>query len=137
MIQIPAKGNTVSFQLVRNDINGGSRELVKVDAADVGYSTAIRIEPELNVKHANLYPFFKDKVGNVDDPSLYNYLILQGRNGALEVVGIPWILDSTFRIVAAQRATWVCENYRPEWKGPSATFFASLGAAVVLTVEDK
>lgn len=136
-ITLPTKGDIVTFQLVVNTVNGGERLDVTVDAVNIGYSTAIFVDPELNSKHANLYPYFKDKVQGVNDPTAYNYLVLKGRNGKLEAVGIPWILDSSFKLIQGRRATITIENWQEAWDGPMRTFFAGLNAAIVVTKEVK
>lgn len=137
-ITLPKKGDIVRFQLVRNDLIGGERINSKVDSNTVGYSTAIRIDPELNVKHKNLFPFFQNKVNGIDDPSAYDYLILKDAvNGQLEAIGVPWIQDSTFVIIEGRRADITIETWREDWRGPTLAFFASLGASINLNVQDK
>lgn len=131
----PKKGDIVSFQFVQNGIIGDQKNQVKV-ASVMDYVTARALDPEINVKHQALYTYFAGEVGNVNDPSAYDYIGIINTNGLLEVIGIPWILASTFRTVAARRATVVIDNYREEFKAPMETFFASLGANVTINIFD-
>jgi hypothetical protein len=132
----PSRGDIVTFQLVKNGIIGDDRVDVKVDGL-MQYSTARLIDPQLAIKHKNLYSYFKDKVQNVDDPSVYGYLALIGRNDKLEVIGIPWINDSTFQLIDGRNANIVCTNWREDFRAPLQTFMQSLGAAYTITVFDK
>jgi hypothetical protein len=132
----PSRGDIVSFQLVKNGINGGDRIDVKVDGI-LQYATARMIDPQLAIKHKNLFPYFQDKVGNVDDPNTYGYLALLGRNDKLEIIGIPWINDSTFQLIDGRNANLVVTNWREDFRSPLATFMQSIGASYTLTVFDK
>lgn len=132
-ITMPKKGDRVSFSLVVSGINGDERTGLLVDAADIGYTTAILIDPGLNVKHNNLFPYFKNKVNGVEDPSVYNYIVLKLPNGSPEVIGVPWIQDSTFKFIEGVRRVVTIENWRQEWDAPMRTFYASLGAAINIT----
>lgn len=136
-LTLPTKGDIVSFQLVVNDINGSGRVDVTVDAPKVGYNTAVLVDSQLNVKHANLFPYFSSKVQGNNNPEAYDYMILKGRNGQMEAIGIPWILDSSFKIIEGRRNIMTCENWREEWDGPTRTFFAGLGAAITMVKEVK
>lgn len=133
---VPVKGDIVTFQLVKNGINGGERIESKI-TGDLDYGTALMIDPELNVKHKALFPYFASKVGMVDDPSAYGYIALVGANGAIEVIGIPWIEDSTYSIIQSQKATYVITNWREAWDGPMTTFLSNLGATYTRTVSSN
>ena len=132
----PKKGDIVSFQLVINGVNGDERVDVKVDGL-INYQVARMIDPQLAVKHAALYPYFSTKVGNVDDPSKYDYMVVQGRNGQVEVIGIPWIQDATFRIIDGRTATVLIDNWREDFRAPLKTFMANLGANMILHIQEK
>jgi hypothetical protein len=132
----PVTGDIVSFQLVQNGIIGDERVDVKVDGV-LRYQTAKQIDPELNVKHNSLFPYFRNDVNNIDDPSVYDYVALVGRNGQLEVIGLPWINASTFRNIQGRIATLSIDNWREDFAGPVKTFMTSLGASYVLNVLDK
>ena len=133
---VPTKGDIVSFQLVQNNINGGERIGSKISGI-LDYGTAKMIDPQLNVKHAALFPYFSAKVGGVDDPAAYSYITLVGTNGAIEVVGVPWIEDSTYTIVQSLRATYVITNWREAFRGPMTTFLSNLGATYTMTTADN
>lgn len=123
----PKKADVISFQFVRNGLIGDGKLGVKV-VGDVEYSVAKAIDPELNVKHQQLYPYFKDKVGNVNDPTAYDYISIMNTNGQLEVIGIPWILDSSFSYVQSMRNMINVTNWQPAWQPALETFMAGLGA---------
>lgn len=135
-IATPKSGDIVSFQLVQNGLLGDERTQVRVSAADMDFQTAKLIDPQLNVKHITLFPYFKDAVGGVDNPANYKYAAFQAANGAVEVIGIPWIKDSTYRIVDGRIATLQITNFREEFRGPMLTFLANLGATYTLNVKD-
>lgn len=123
----------ISFQLVQNGLVGDERIDVVVTGV-VKYAIARMIDTSLAIKHANLYPYFKAKVNDVDDPSGYEYLTVTGRNGVVEVIGLPWINDSTMRIIDGRVATIQISNWREEFRGPLKTFMASMGANFTLNV---
>jgi len=135
-ISTPKSGDIVSFQLVQNGLLGDERSQVKVAAADMDYQAAKLIDPQLNVKHTTLFPYFKDAVGGIDNPNQYKYVAFQLANGQVEVIGIPWIKESTYRIVEGRIADLQVTNFREEFRGPMQTFLANLGATYTLTVRD-
>lgn len=123
----PKKGDVISFQFVKNGLIGDGKQGVKV-VGDVEYSVAKAIDPELNVKHQQLYPYFKDAVGNVNDPATYDYVSIMNANGVLEVIGIPWILASSFTYVQNIRRIINVLNWQPAWQPALESFMAGLGA---------
>jgi hypothetical protein len=132
-IATPKSGDIVSFQLVQNGLLGDERVQVRVSAADVDYQTAKLIDPQLNVKHTTLFPYFKDAVGGIDNPSAYKYVTFQLANGAIEVIGVPWIKEATYRIVDGRIETIQITNFREEFRGPLLTFLKNLGASYTIT----
>lgn len=132
----PERGDIVSFQLVSTDILGEGRIDVQVDSV-LNYKTASRLDRDLNRKHANLYPLFKEAVNNVDDPSVYSYIAIIGRNEELEIVGIPWINASTYKTIDGRIATISIDNWRADWEAPYRRFMADLGANFTINVQDK
>lgn len=132
----PVTGDIVSFQLVQNGIVGTERVDVKVDGV-IRYQTAKQIDPELNVKHNNLFPYFRTEVNNINDPSIYDYMTVIGRNGQTEVIGLPWVNPSTFKVIEGRIATMTIDNWREDFAGPVKTFMTSLGASYTLNVLDK
>lgn len=123
----PTIGDLIDFRLVVDGINGDKRTEVTV-AGVLNYATARLIDPQIAVKHANLFSYFQDKVNNINDPASYNYLSYTNRNGQTEVVGIPWILDSSYQTVSGRTQTLVISNWRESWRPTVNTFFANLGA---------
>ena len=123
----PKKGDRVSFQFVRNGLIGDGKLGVKV-VGDLEYSMAKAIDPELNVKHRMLFPYFQDKVNYVDDPTVYDYIGIINSNQVMEVIGIPWILDSSFEFVQTMRNMINVTNWQPSWQPALETFMAGLGA---------
>lgn len=123
----PTIGDLVDFRLVVDGINGDKRTEVKV-AGLLNYATARLIDPQIAVKHANLFSYFQDKVNNINDPAAYNYLSYTNSNGTTEVVGIPWILESSYQTVSGRTETFVISNWRESWRPTLTTFLANLGA---------
>jgi len=122
----PKKGDIVSFQLVRNGLIGDPKIQVLVEG-DINYSIAKAIDPEINRKHETLFPYFSSAVGGNNDPSSYPYIGIINTNGQLEVIGVPWILESSFQYVQSRRATINVSNWREEFTAPVTSFFADLG----------
>lgn len=133
----PKSGDKVSFQLMVNGVNGDERVQVTVIASDINYQAATLMEPQLVLKHTALFPYFDEKVGFVNDPSKYNYMAVQWANGRIEVIGIPWIQESSWRIVDGRIATLQITNFREEFRAPIKTFLANLGATYTLNVKDE
>lgn len=132
----PKSGDVVSFQLVISGINGDARTEVKVSGVGMDYQTAKFIEPQLHVKHVALFPYFADKVNNIDDPSAYEYICVIGRNGAPEIIGVPWIMESSYKIIDGRVATVQITNFREDFRAPLTTFLKNLGAIATVTVKD-
>lgn len=133
----PKSGDIVSFQLVVNSVNGDERVQVTVIAGDINYQAAMLMEPQIGLKHTALFPYFDDKVGFVNDPSKYNYMAVQWANGKIEVIGIPWIQESSYRIVDGRIADLAITNFREDFRAPLKTFLANLGATYTLNVRDN
>lgn len=134
---IPKNGDIVSFQLVVNGLNGDERMQVKVVVGEMDYQAALLMEQQLGIKHTVLYPYFDSKVGYVDNPANYSYMAVQGVNGKIEVIGIPWIQESSYRIVDGRVATLSITNFREDFRAPMVTFLANLGATYTMTVKDN
>lgn len=132
----PVKGDIVNFQLVNNSLVGGERIGSKITGI-LDYGTAKMIDNELNIKHAALFPYFSAKVGGVDDPNAYSYISLANPQGKIEIVGVPWIEDSTYSVIQSQRTTYVITNWREAWRGPMTTFLSNLGATYTTTTADN
>lgn len=122
------EGDIVDFNLVTNTILGGKRTGVTVLAPPMAYSVASTIDPELSSKHKNLYPYFKDKVDNVDDPAKYKYFVVQNSNGVKEVIGVPWVLDESYAAIKVRQVTYVIHNFQESMRGTINTMLNNLGA---------
>lgn len=132
----PKKGDIISFQFVKNGLIGDGKVQVKVEG-DMNYRMAKAIDPELNVKHQMLYPYFQEAVGGVNDPTAYGYIGIVNTNGELEVIGIPWILASSFSYVQSRRAMINVTNWREEFRTPWETFAAGLGLSWTINMFDN
>lgn len=126
-------GDSVSFQLVAQNFINAAFTNAKVLAGSIEYEAARLIDPELANKHYNFYPFFKDSVSN-DSPNSYNYAVLQLSNGAIEVIGLPWISEATFTTVGTQTATIVITAYQNKFKSPIIDLLNNLGATYTMNV---
>lgn len=133
----PKSGDIVSFQLVVNGINGDERTEVKISAIGMNYQTAKMIEPQLGIKHTALFPYFSAAVRGIDDPSAYDYICIIGRNGIPEVIGVPWILDTSYRIVDGRVATLQITNFREDFRAPLITFLRNIGASYTIVARDN
>lgn len=122
----PKKGDIISFQFVHNGLIGNGKDQVKVEG-DINYSMAKSIDPEIDTKHQALYPYFAESVQNVDDPKVYSYIGIINQDGQVEIIGIPWILASTFKYSESERAVIGVSRWQAKHKPAFDTFFQSLG----------
>lgn len=122
------EGDIVDFSLMTDTILGGKRTGVTVTAPPMSYSAASRLDPNLNNKHKNMFPFFRDKVDNVDDPAKYKYFAVENANGTMEVIGVPWVMDTTYKPILTREVTYVIHNFREEWRSTIETMYKNLGA---------
>lgn len=132
----PKKGDIVDFALENGSIIFPSRSGVTVTAL-MDYATARLVDPQLASSHQAMFPYFKNKVGGVNDPNAYSYMAFKNLNGVIEVIGIPWIKDSTFVTVSTRIATYVITNFKEEFRAPIQTFMANLGAEYTVTVNNQ
>ncbi|UYE93432.1 hypothetical protein [Shewanella phage FishSpeaker] len=133
----PKKGDIVDFSLENGSIIFASRSGVTVTAGLMDYSTARIVDPQIVSKHQSMFPYFKQKVDNINDPSIYPYMAFKNLNGTIEVIGIPWIKDSTYVTVNTRIATYVISNFKEEFRAPIQTFLSNLGASYTMTVKDQ
>lgn len=136
MAIVPKSGDIVSFQLVVNGVNGDGRTEVKVTGTGLDYQTAKLLEPQLALKHTALFPYFRSKVGSVDNPAVYEYIAVVGSSGKPEVIGLPWILESSYKVLDGRVAAVNITNFREDFRAPLTTFLKNLGAVYTLTVKD-
>lgn len=135
MLEI-TKGDIVDFSLENGSIIFSSRAGVTITAV-MDYATARLVNPQINSQHQAMFPYFKSKVENVNDPNAYSYCAFKNLNGTIEVIGIPWIKDSTYVKVATRVATYVVTNFKEEFRAPIQTFLSNLGASYTMTVKDQ
>lgn len=129
-------GERISFSLVKSGIVGGTYTSVLVDSV-AGYSTARAISTDLASKHANLYPFFKDKVDNINDASKYKYLIIKPNDLSeqLIAIGIPWINESTVKSASTETVRLELYNFE-EYKRPALeSFLKNAGISYAFSTE--
>lgn len=132
----PIIGEIADFQLVQSGILGDKRKEVSIVGV-VDFSAARLIDTQLRSKHIALYPYFKEKVENVDDPNYYRYLICTGLSGQPEVIGLPWVMDSTYKPIKGRTKTIVINNWREDFDAPMTSLLANLGAVYTTSEKDK
>lgn len=118
------RGDVVSFSLVRSGIISDDFTSVVIDSVNVGYELASFADNSINEKHSNLYPFFKDKVNNVNSPSIYTYIVVKANNltNKLIIVGAPWILESSLKSSSTQDKLLHLYNFEEGKKASLETF---------------
>lgn len=124
----PVTDDIVDFQLVKNGIIGDARVAAKVIVGDMTYQAAKMMDQQINIKHTNLYAYFKDKVNGVDDPNGYRYFAVMLANGQMEVIGYPWVNESTYKVVAGRTRSYVITNFEQLMEGPLHKALRDLGA---------
>lgn len=122
------KGDTVDFNLVVDTIDGGKRSGVTITAFNIDYSVAVQLSPDINSRHANLYSYFQDKVDNIDSPAAYGYFTYSDANGNQRVIGIPWVLESTWKNVQNRQETYVISNFQEYMRPTIEQTLNNLGA---------
>lgn len=122
------EGDIVDFDLVTGSILGGKRTGVVITAPPMDYSIAVQLDPELNSKHKNLYPFFSDKVQNIDDPAKYKYFAVRNANDKTEIIGVPWVLDSSYKAILVRQITYVIHNFQEYMRPTIENMLNNLGA---------
>lgn len=133
MAIVPLMNDVVDFQLVINGINGDERRGCLVIVPSMTLQGAQLMDPEVASKHTNLFPYFKDKVNGVDNPNAYSYFGIQLPNGKLEVIGIPWVNDATYKAITTRICTYVITNFDEKMRGPLAQRLKELGASYTVT----
>lgn len=88
-------GLTYSFEVWPNNILGNDFKNVRVlaildrDSANQLIST--------QSMHVNVYPYLP--AGTPNNPGQYNYIKIQTASGAVTCLGLPWIKESSIRVV--------------------------------------
>ncbi|UOX39655.1 putative virion structural protein [Aeromonas phage ZPAH34] len=132
------KGDMVNFDMIAPGIFGSQYKSVLVQGV-VGYEAASIIDPELNVKHQNFYPKFKENVNNINDPTIYDYLIIKpdANTNQVIVIGEPWIQPGTLEVTKGRVATILIGDWQERYNAPVKDFFANLNVSYTLQVTDK
>ena len=133
----PVDGDIVDFHLVQDGIFGNDRKGVKILSGAMNYSAARIIDNQLALKHSALYPYFKEKVSNNDNPALYQYLVYENANGVPEAVGIPWILESTYKSIKGRVMVITIQNWSEAERENYVTFLSNMGATYIMTAKYK
>lgn len=128
------RGDVVSFDIVRAGIIDEYSNVV-VEAEGVGYDLAALVDSSIAERHYNLYPYFKDKVNNVNDPSAYNYLIVKANplTNKLMAVGEPWIQESTLKSTSTKDVTLILQNFEEGKRASLETFLKNAKITYVLS----
>lgn len=129
----PMVNDVIDFQLVVNGVNGDARKGATIITGLMSYQAALYMDQELASKHANLFAYFKDKVGGVNDPGVYQYFAIRNVNDRIEVIGIPWINNDTYRVVAARTRTYVITNFEEKMHAPFEKFLKDMSANYTYT----
>lgn len=127
-------GSVVSFRLLQTTLVANNFNNVKIIINDSTFNAACRFNPELQSLHEALYPYFKDKVNNVNNPSAYTYFIVELENGECLAIGKPWIDETSFKVVNSSRASIEISNFRLEWEPQIKDLLNNLGASYTLTL---
>lgn len=120
-------GDIIEYSLVTDTVLGGKRSGFVVSSGDMDFRLASKLYPEIVQLHKNLFPYFKDKVDNVDDPSKYSYFVATGPNGKEEVIGKPWVIDTSLQIVTSKQVTYVLNAFKESQRATIETMFRNLG----------
>lgn len=128
------RGDIITFNLVRSGVLDDYTN-VTVETALVGYDLAVLVDSSIPEKHYNLYPYFKDAVNNVNDPSAYTYLVLKPNDltNKLVAVGAPWIQESTLKITSTKDLTLILQNFEQGKKASLETFLKNAKIAYVIS----
>lgn len=137
-IQNLKKGDIIDFDMIRPGIFGDQYKAALISGI-VDYNTARMIDPEINAKHANFYPFFQNTVDNVNNPNVYDYLVLQldVTKSNLVVIGYPWINPQSLKTVSSRYATVIIRNFQEHQRAPLVDFLKNLNVEYTLTVTNN
>lgn len=131
-------GDIVNFDMITPGIFGDQYKAVIVNGI-VSYAVAKMLDPTIDGKHANFYPFFKDSVDNVDDPNVYQYLTvkLDATQSQLLVIGIPWINQDSLAAIKTREANIIIQGFQEWHRAPITDFLNSLNVRYTMKIDDK
>lgn len=132
------KDDIINFDMIAPGIDGDQYKAALVNGI-ASYGVARLIDPSINVKHANFYPFFKDSVDNVNDPSVYDYFILQldQTKSDLLVIGFPWINADSLTTLTTRTATVIIQAFQEWQKAPLLDCLNSLNVKYTIKIDDN
>ena len=137
-INLIKKDDIINFDMITPGIYGDQYKAALV-AGVVPYNLAKLVDPSIDVKHANFYPFFKDKVDNVNSPDIYNYFILQldKTKSDLIAIGFPWINADSLTTITTRYATVIIQNFQEWQRAPLVDCLNSLNVNYTLKIDDQ
>lgn len=92
-LELNSIGKSFNFEVYEPSILGGMRRNVKL-LAILDFNTAMTIKGDLHATHKRIYNFIKAN-GVIDDPRSYLYCKFVDAQGAISVLGMPWINQNT------------------------------------------
>ncbi|QLM02895.1 hypothetical protein PQC07_gp234 [Aeromonas phage D3] len=103
------------------------------------YIVARALDPELQVKHDALYPYFKDSVNDVNDPSVYRYFGIRPdpTSSEIVVIGYPWIRPDSLQVTQGREAVLIISPWQQSYEAPLKDFLRNLNAGFVIRIDDK
>lgn len=132
-----ASGDIVNFDMIVPGIFGSQYKGVTVTGT-FDYITARALDPELQVKHDALYPYFKDSVNNVNDITAYRYFGIRPDKSTSEiiVVGYPWIRADSLQVTKGRQAHVIISPWQEAYSAPLKDFLNNLNAGYTIRIDD-
>jgi hypothetical protein len=104
-------GTTYSFEVYPSAILGDDYSNVIVQGVMDAATAAATGLIDIYAAHANMYPYLPSPKPVPDDPTAYNYVKIKLSDVTTpQILGIPFIIDSSVEVVNAQAATVVISN---------------------------
>ncbi|AEV89491.1 putative virion structural protein [Pseudomonas phage OBP] len=132
------KDDIVNFDMLRPGIFGDQYKGAVI--ASIGdFNVARLVDPDVAQKHASFYPFFKDKVDNVDNPAIYDYLILQldKTKPNLIAIGFPWINEGSLKTITTRQAVVIIREFQEYHRAALTDFLEGMNVDYTLTIDDQ
>jgi hypothetical protein len=104
-------GQTYNFQ-VYPSVLGNDWQNVKVTSV-MSYEDAMK-QQDVTSLHIKFYPYFGPQTNTPNDPSAYLYIKVKTQSGAVTILGVAWINDSSVQMVTAQTVTATIANVTPQ-----------------------
>jgi hypothetical protein len=104
-------GTTYSFEVYPSELLGDDYSSVIVQGVMDAATAAATGLVDIYAAHANMYPYLPTPKPVPDDATSYNYLKLKLSDSTTpQILGIPFIIDSSVQIVNAQAITAIVAN---------------------------